>query len=480
MTRGRKNMGRKWRKRGTRQTDLKKCSLSLKTQNHKSLSLGSKLEFWHWNFDREQIECDLRKWPFSWVRHLTLEFRSWTNRMWFAKMTIFLSQTILVVLNISKRPKLANNTGWSSVNLHVKWYFQTATSTWKNNFNNTVTPLTCFSANCWDCLPWILIDSTGMLSFFSSRVSFSWKLTVGISRMWALFHSRWQTLGIPSALIPIGQLYQSPPSPVPGDRARSKWRDFSPRAAARHSAARGFSPAAAVRHPKFGIPVRGFLRCIVFLGVPWVVLFLVPRSLLCSGSCPFSLQKTRFFKKISGSSRRVPLTISKSPYGFSVKPLFPLKKSDWAQAVESEAQSKFSPKKQCFPRNVVLTLPKFSAGSIQNSHGLDVFGVLLFRETYGQAQGRSGGHQGRIVHVSCLLWAGSGIYGVRYLRAIGYLSVSQCVTGPAKESRVCIRWPRMEENKPAHLILLHDKGDSLLETARESPTILSQDAPSWA
>ena len=32
--------------------------------------------------------------------------------------------------------------------------------------------------------------------------------------------SRWQTLGVPSALTPIGQLHQSPPSPVPGDLGR--------------------------------------------------------------------------------------------------------------------------------------------------------------------------------------------------------------------------------------------------------------------
>ena len=32
-----------------------------------------------------------------------------------------------------------------------------------------------------------------------------------------LLDSPWQTLSIPSALTPIGQLHQSPPSPVPGD-----------------------------------------------------------------------------------------------------------------------------------------------------------------------------------------------------------------------------------------------------------------------
>jgi len=35
------------------------------------------------------------------------------------------------------------------------------------------------------------------------------------------FHSRWQTLGVPSALTPIGQLDQSPPWPIPGEMSRS-------------------------------------------------------------------------------------------------------------------------------------------------------------------------------------------------------------------------------------------------------------------
>ena len=42
------------------------------------------------------------------------------------------------------------------------------------------------------------------------------------------FHAPWQTPGIPFALTPISQLQQSPPSPVLGDQARGKWRDFSP------------------------------------------------------------------------------------------------------------------------------------------------------------------------------------------------------------------------------------------------------------
>jgi len=43
----------------------------------------------------------------------------------------------------------------------------------------------------------------------------------------------------------------------------------------------------------------------------------------------------------------------------------------------------------------------------------------------------------KTVDVSCLLCASSGIYGVHFLKAIGNLSMSQCATGPARESRVC-------------------------------------------
>ena len=50
------------------------------------------------------------------------------------------------------------------------------------------------------------------------------------------------------------------------------------------------------------------------------------------------------------------------------------------------------------------------------------------------------------VDVSYLLWASSGIYGVRYPMAICYFSVSQCATGPTRESGECHRQPRMEEN----------------------------------
>jgi len=53
------------------------------------------------------------------------------------------------------------------------------------------------------------------------------------------------------------------------------------------------------RHSKFGIPVGGFLRFNVLLGVPRGVLILVSRSWFCSGPCPYLPQKTRIFEKSS-------------------------------------------------------------------------------------------------------------------------------------------------------------------------------------
>jgi len=58
---------------------------------------------------------------------------------------------------------------------------------------------------------------------------------MGIPRTRGLLKSSWQPLGIPSAITSLSQLHQSPPSPIPGDRAHGKQRDFSAAAAARHS-----------------------------------------------------------------------------------------------------------------------------------------------------------------------------------------------------------------------------------------------------
>jgi len=50
------------------------------------------------------------------------------------------------------------------------------------------------------------------------RVEFLVKTDSGYPMHAGVFsHSRWQTLGNPFALTSIGQLHQSPPSPVPGD-----------------------------------------------------------------------------------------------------------------------------------------------------------------------------------------------------------------------------------------------------------------------
>jgi len=43
---------------------------------------------------------------------------------------------------------------------------------------------------------------------------------VGITRTREIIYTRWQPLGIPFAIAPLGQLYQSPPSPIPGGLGR--------------------------------------------------------------------------------------------------------------------------------------------------------------------------------------------------------------------------------------------------------------------
>ena len=39
------------------------------------------------------------------------------------------------------------------------------------------------------------------------------------------------------------------------------------------------------------------------------------------------------------------------------------------------------------------------------------------------------------------------MYGIRYLRVFDYVSVSQCATGPARESEVYPKRPQMEKTK---------------------------------
>jgi len=82
------------------------------------------------------------------------------------------------------------------------------------------------------------------LSFFLSlRVEFLLKTNSGYPKEKGEIYLPWQPLGIPSAITPLRQLHQSPPSPIPGDRARGKRRGFSPGAAAHHrSRTRGVFP----------------------------------------------------------------------------------------------------------------------------------------------------------------------------------------------------------------------------------------------
>ena len=66
-------------------------------------------------------------------------------------------------------------------------------------------------------------------SDISLRVEFLLKTDSGYSKEMGV-NTPWQTLGIPFAITPLGHLHQSPPSPIPENRARGKRRGFSPEA----------------------------------------------------------------------------------------------------------------------------------------------------------------------------------------------------------------------------------------------------------
>ena len=55
-----------------------------------------------------------------------------------------------------------------------------------------------------------------------------------------------------------------------------------------------------------------------------------------------------------------------------------------------------------------------------------------------------------------LLWARSGMYGIRYLRVFDNVWVSKCSSGPANENEICPSRPQIQNIKPAHLSLPHD------------------------
>ena len=54
---------------------------------------------------------------------------------------------------------------------------------------------------------------------FSLKVEFLLKTDSGYPKDTGV-NKPWQPLGIPFAITPIGQLHQSPPSPIPGDLGR--------------------------------------------------------------------------------------------------------------------------------------------------------------------------------------------------------------------------------------------------------------------
>ena len=70
------------------------------------------------------------------------------------------------------------------------------------------------------CLPKLDGRPTSIfLSFERMRVEFLFKTDSGYPKDTGL-DKPWQLLGIPFAITPIGQLYQSPPWPIPGDLGR--------------------------------------------------------------------------------------------------------------------------------------------------------------------------------------------------------------------------------------------------------------------
>ena len=56
--------------------------------------------------------------------------------------------------------------------------------------------------------------------YVTLNVEFLLKIDSGFPKDTGIPLLQWQPLGIPSAVTPIGQLHQSPPSPMPGDLGR--------------------------------------------------------------------------------------------------------------------------------------------------------------------------------------------------------------------------------------------------------------------
>ena len=80
-----------------------------------------------------------------------------------------------------------------------------------------------FSTECWWIVcPIDIVCNTAFLDHSSEsslRVEFLLKTYSGYPKDTGV-NKPWQPLRIPSAITPIGQLHQSPPSPIPGDLGR--------------------------------------------------------------------------------------------------------------------------------------------------------------------------------------------------------------------------------------------------------------------
>jgi len=63
------------------------------------------------------------------------------------------------------------------------------------------------------------------------------------------------------------------------------------------------------------------------------------------------------------------------------------------------------------------------------------------------------------------------MYGIRYLRVFDYVSVSECATGPVRESKVYPERPQMEKTTNVFFFLSF----SFVETAQTALVVRSRD-----
>jgi len=201
---------------------------------------------------------------------------------------------------------------------------------------------------------------------------------VGIPRTQGLLYSPRQPLGIPFAITPIGQLHQSPPSPIPGDLLFE------------------------IGHPTFSI----FFEIHTF----------------------FEIGKS--FQRLQGVADPNISVLSSYP------PLI------WDRTIIEVRSQKKGQKKD--KKNPAQQLPPGKGENLRDCGPTAV------------ARGGSGPKAPPLAARPILfIGSSSGMYRIRYLRILDYVSLSARATGPARESEVYPKRPQMEK-KPTHLSLLYD------------------------